>query len=436
MVSLKLIDDLKIYLKKAEEVWVAVALMKDAGLEELLLHISKNAKQNYLIGIDLPTSPSALRVLQEMNVKAGLIDQAETFHPKLYIIKTSDELVSFVGSANLTKGGLINNIELSIKSLDAQMNSSLIAKFEQWFSIAYPLTDDNINQYEIRYKKLSETNEKLRKETPKIKLTRPPSTIDPLAGIDFTTRFFKKEHHLAFRGELWEKRTNAANIERSRVYDRFIELHNVIHPQFDNYGLDNLYHHNNPDNIVSHYYHVDGFTSKQLDSMWLSYGKSENAILNYQSLYEPDLKKTRDKQRSVQTFSHHARLQIRVELKLICIWLFFGKKNGSAIDRSFFQKNMKSPAYRDSIYSMIASLPEGYYISLSRDNSKYVNEFTDAIDLYNFIKKDRPENHFYIGKDYEISEPEMSDVNLPTTVLTEFKRLYQLYNLMRDTQFG
>jgi len=81
-------------------------------------------------------------------------------------------------------------------------------------------------------------------------------------------------------------------------------------------------------------------------------------------------------------------------------------------------------------------LPEGYYISLSRDNSKYVNEFTDAIDLYNFIKKDRPENHFYIGKDYEISEPEMSDVNLPTTVLTEFKRLYQLYNLMRDTQFG
>jgi hypothetical protein len=60
MISSKLIDDLRSYLDHAKEVWVAVALMKDSALDSLQQLIPKNAKQRYLVGIDLPTTPSVL----------------------------------------------------------------------------------------------------------------------------------------------------------------------------------------------------------------------------------------------------------------------------------------------------------------------------------------------------------------------------------------
>ena len=440
MISTRLINDLEPYLQDAEEVWVAVALMKDGGLDELIRLIKGGAKLHFLVGIDLPTSATALRSLQKMqstDVLAGIIQDTETFHPKLYIIKTSKVLVSFVGSANLTFGGLINNTELSLKTLDPETNYNLIAWFRQKFTESFPLTDSNIAQCEARAKKIKEIEDQKKSETPKIKLTKSQAARGPLDGIDFTTRFFKKEHHLAFRGELWEKRTTAAEKERSKAHKRFLELHRIIYPQFANYGLKHLFHHNYEDNIVSHYYHIDGFTSKQLDSMWLSYGKSDSAISQYQLKYEPGLGATRkENDRSTQTFSHHARLQIRIELTKVCLWLFFGKKNGSAVDRQNFRDKMRTASFRNEFFELVSDLPEGYYISLFRGNHESPRKFNDADDLHHYCKREKIENHFYIGKDYQIIDPEISDVNLPITTLTEFKRLYPLYNLMRDKQFG
>lgn len=440
MISTRLVDDLESYLKDAEEVWVAVALMKDGGLDKLKRMIKKGAKQHFLIGIDLPTSATALRSLQKMqstDLSAGIIQQTETFHPKLYIVKTNRVLVSFVGSANLTSGGLMNNTELTLGTLDLETNNKLITWFNQKFAESFPLTDTNIAQCEARAKKIKEIDDQKKTEIPKIKLTKPQAARGPLDGIDFSTRFFKKEHHLAFRGELWDKRTAAAEKERLKAQDRFNELHLILYSQFPNYGLLNLSHHNHEDNIISHYRHIDGFTSKLLDSMWLSYGKSDTAILEYQRKYEPGLGATRkEKDRSTQTFSHHARLQIRIELTKICLWLFFGKKNGSALDRQNFRDEMRAPSFRNYFFDLAGDLPEGYYISLFRGDRESPLKFKDADDLHRHCKREKIENHFYIGKDYEITDSQMSDVNLPITTLTEFKRLYPLYNLMRDRQFG
>jgi HKD family nuclease len=440
VISNHLIDDLEPYLDQAEEVWIAVALMKDAGLEELQSRVKKGAKQHFLVGIDLPTSPSALRSLQKMessNLIAGIIQQAETFHPKLYIIRTGEALVSFVGSAILTSGGLKNNTELTLKTTDPNTSKTLIEWFNQKFSESFPLTDSNIALCEARFKTIKEIDDKKNVDVPKIKLIKPQPTIGPLDGIDFSTRFFSQEHHLAFRGELWEQRTPAANRERFKAHKRFLKLHEIIYPRFANFALQNLFHHNYDENIVSHYYHIDRFTSKQLDSMWLSYGKSDSAIAAYQRTYEPGLGAIgKEKDRSTQTFSHHARLQIRIELKQICLWLFFGKMNGSVVDRDHFRQKMKSEPFRQSFFDLVAALPSGYYISLSHGSSKYVNTFEAPDDLYQYCKQEKIENHFYIGKDYQITDTEMSIENLPITVLTEFQRLYPLYNLMRDKQFG
>jgi|SRR6185312_11566648 len=100
----------------AEEVWIAAALITDDGYQKILPALT-GIKQNYLIGINLPTSPDVLQQIKD-NIQPGRVNirlagETPTFHPKVYIIKKSDGYLAFVGSANLTAPGLHGNHELS-----------------------------------------------------------------------------------------------------------------------------------------------------------------------------------------------------------------------------------------------------------------------------------------------------------------------------------
>ena len=58
--------------------------------------------------------------------------------------------------------------------------------------------------------------------------------------------------------------------------------------------------------------------------MWLSYGKSKEEIKWYHSLFHSPMKIDNEED-DLQSFINHARLQIRIELKSIGIWILFGK---------------------------------------------------------------------------------------------------------------
>ncbi len=85
----KLSDDLKIKLNTAEEIWVAVALLSLQGQTFIQDNLSKTCKQNYLVGLDLPTDPKALyklfhaQLISDTNVK--VYTDKECYHPKLYL---------------------------------------------------------------------------------------------------------------------------------------------------------------------------------------------------------------------------------------------------------------------------------------------------------------------------------------------------------------
>ena len=119
MVIEDLSNEIEKHLPNAFEIYVAVALAREKPLDNLLNFVDNNSVLKVLVGIDLPTSIEALELLKTKtesneNFEAKIFyDDVLTFHPKVYLIKNKDNWMAFIGSVNLTEGGLNNNIELS-----------------------------------------------------------------------------------------------------------------------------------------------------------------------------------------------------------------------------------------------------------------------------------------------------------------------------------
>src|ERR1017187_6690948 len=172
-ISLRLSHDLKAELKKAEEIWVAVGLLNMGGLQFILETISKTCKLNFVVGIDLPTDPRALSKLLSLKGKRTITTKIlteEFFHPKVYIIKSGRQLMAFVGSANCTKGGLEDNIEMSIATKDKIVCKELIEWFtENLLTNSQPLTADFIKDYTPKYNNRIKRKKKEEKEIGELK---------------------------------------------------------------------------------------------------------------------------------------------------------------------------------------------------------------------------------------------------------------------------
>ncbi len=422
-----LIDDLYSeivkHLPDAMEVYIAVALAKEKPLDNLLSYVHNNANIKVLVGIDLPTTINALELLKsktEININFEskiYYDELMTFHPKVYLIKKKNNWVAFIGSANLTEGGLNNNIELSYLITNKEHCQEILKWFDSIFKESFPIDNFNINEYK---KQIDKQNI----EKKKLKFRKFKPTNNPLDEIDFSDRFFKKEHHWAFRKDLWLDNSLSANKERKEADNRFMELHATIYSKFNSNGLKGLYP-NKDGNVVSRHHQINEFAPRRLDAMWLSYGKSQPEIKTYQDYFID-----KDK-RDLQTFIHHARLQIRIELQSIGIWILFGKENkGSIIDRDDFKKKMREISYRNDFFQKIKLLPNEFWI-LVNENTRLCNSFNTPDELHEFCKRDNIDKYFIIGRDYEITDTEMSEDNLPTETLKVFKILFPLYYMMR-----
>jgi HKD family nuclease len=102
------------------EVLVSVAFVREPGLDAVEAAIKPiAAKARFFIGIrnDI-TSIQAVKRLLAMKVKLYAVDTGSRsilFHPKLYLAASASRATVIIGSANLTFGGLHNNIEVSTR---------------------------------------------------------------------------------------------------------------------------------------------------------------------------------------------------------------------------------------------------------------------------------------------------------------------------------
>lgn len=428
MIAEKLKTDIELLLPDAEHLWVAVALVKESAFDFLQTNLKTDCIQHFLVGIDLPTPPSALRKLQSKLEKGvfecAIYKSSFNFHPKVYVIKTAETYTAFIGSSNLTDGGFENNIELNYKITNQEDCLSILNWFNSLFKEGYPLNDENIGAYESQFETVKDIEEQIKRTRKNIKLKKPNNTTHQLDDIDFSDRYFKKEHHLACRKELHYSDSECAIAERELAKARCIELHDTIFPLFKDYGIGILQPNPMPDHLISMIRQIDPTKPRAINAMWLSYGKNEKEIKEYQKLVGPD-------QKAKQTFIHHARLQIRIDDKNIGIWLLFAKENeGGLFDREFFKSQMRNRDYRENFFKMVKSLPNDYFISVG-DSSQYLHLFDTAEELHEFCKKDHIQKYFIIGKDYKITDDEMSETNLPTETLKVFKLLFPFYEMMR-----
>ena len=151
----ELADKLAPKLKTADEIWISVALLNYDGLKFITENLPLKCIQSYLVGIDLPTDPRALRILFDKQFKSDLKVKVytgnECFHPKLYLIRTGNSLIGFVGSANCTNGGLSKNIELTIQ-IDEQITCKQLGDwFNKLFEASNPLSDAFLRDYQVKY---------------------------------------------------------------------------------------------------------------------------------------------------------------------------------------------------------------------------------------------------------------------------------------------
>lgn len=401
-------------------------MVKETTYEFIQESINEDCKQHFLIGIDLPTQPEVLRKMQSQ-LNEGLFEAAIyqtkfNFHPKVFLFKIDNHYTAFIGSSNLTDGGLENNIELNYKVTSQDDCLAILNWFNDLYKDGYPLTDENISAYEAQFESNQELDKELKKKQKKIVFKKPWGS--PLDAINFSDRYFKKEHHFAFRSEIWTNDSNEAIEERELVKDKCIELHESIYSKFKDYGIQSLEPNPMPDHLISMIRQIDPTNPRRINAMWLSYGKNSNEIKAYQKLVGSD-------QKAKQTFIHHARLQIRIDIKNIGIWLLFAKENeGGLFDRQFFRDQMRDQDFKEEFFKLINTLPNDYFISVN-ENNQFCHTFQSSEELHDFCKKDNIQKYFIIGKDYEIIDEEISEANLPNETLKVFKLLFPFYEMMR-----
>lgn len=415
--KLKLSNELPALLRQCEELWVAVALISDSGFKFIQDHINPTAKQNYIVGIGLPTSPAVLRSLMTKQ-SDGFFDSKiyhkneRLFHPKAYIIKSKGKLTAFVGSANCSDGGLDKNLELSIKSEDQVFCSDLIKWFNAMFKFGIPITEEFLTSYSYFFEKRIA---RLAQDSSELNALMSSNIYNPnLDNIDFSNQFFKREHFAAFEGSKPLNTSDAVNQERINVRNRLFRLHDLLYPEIRKQHWD-LHEHYVYDDTVSSAIHGQ-YTSSELGGIWLHYGRDKRSIKAF---------------RSDETPLDFMRLEVIVHKDSIGIWNRVGKDGGSRIDRSYFKEKMTNdPIYRRQFYSIISRLPDDYFITVNEEK-KYVREFETENQLSQYVLSDEIQYYFIIGIEIPAGDPRISENNIIRTVIEHFGYLYPTYEIIK-----
>ncbi|MCX6252631.1 MAG: phospholipase D-like domain-containing protein [Bacteroidetes bacterium] len=153
----------------------------DTIYEELeSFYESKYSQLKMIIGLGSTTSEiDVLRYLNERMPKGSFkvfnaSNDNYTFHPKIYFFDKKDSLTVFIGSSNLSLGGISINSECSIKiELDRKKDNSLLKEFEDvWETYSNPQNPFKKNNLRSIDKALLKGLEKLRIRIEKIEKTQ------------------------------------------------------------------------------------------------------------------------------------------------------------------------------------------------------------------------------------------------------------------------
>ncbi|MEP0938194.1 MAG: phospholipase D family protein [Ekhidna sp.] len=409
---------LKRQVPNADKVYIASALMKEYGFN-ILESASGTAKVKLLLGIDLPTPPSAFEYLiSHESIESRVFqDEKISYHPKVYLLEVDGAWQAFVGSANFTEGGCESNIEMTLATDDPEHTSQLLKWFEKVYDQGIEVDANWLEDYKKHWNSTKDADNQKRKSLKSFKRKfSKASTIDMLAKYNFNGQFFQYDHHNAFSGNKPRERKNPDVIEeRMNVKRRLLDLHDLIWPIIQKTNW-NLNHHYDSNHIVSSHAHSEG-TADELHALWLSFNRPKREFQKLAANSTPLLQ---------------MRLQVLVRYTNVAVHLTVGKNGGGYFERMTIREKLRrrDDDFLPEFSSLLANLPEPYYLDINGEN-RNVHSFDSESDLRDFILKDDQENHYFIiGRMYQPDASEISKTTIARTVIDEFERLMPIYKLL------
>jgi HKD family nuclease len=149
-------------IKRSWSVRLATAYGKISGWDLLEGAVLRSKAKVYLLaGLNFGLTEPALlwrwlKLSKNHRIHAHVINHRVSFHPKILIVESAGSRREFaiVGSGNLSRGGLLNNIECSLYTEDKGLLRRLTGWFEKLFAEdASPITAPVIKAYEPYHEK-------------------------------------------------------------------------------------------------------------------------------------------------------------------------------------------------------------------------------------------------------------------------------------------
>jgi len=163
--SPRMVDVLRYGLINSNEVAICVSFLRFSGLglllKELNSFLEKQGKLKLLTSTYLNiTQPEALEALMKLNqVELRLQDGSTGFHTKFYFFNALDDSAyCWIGSSNLTKGGIAANIEWNLKHTHFDVIQECKSNFAKLWARedVFPLDQEFLEKYREKYKRSRE----------------------------------------------------------------------------------------------------------------------------------------------------------------------------------------------------------------------------------------------------------------------------------------
>lgn len=412
-------------LSQAEHGYIASGGISDQGFDFVVKRLSIKCKVEIVTGLQLPTDPKVLRrVWKHFTDRIQLrVFTRNIFNPNVFIFDLPyRKAVAFIGSGNLTLGGLKDNEELFYKITDPREIESLKSWFTGYYEFAEPLTEIIIQEYEGIYPSLKQREIASRQECKDVlELTTGGFNWD---SIRFKNQYFKKEDFLTFANNKASLRTSEIHEERVSVQKKLLQLHESIKNQLSRWKLYEDYASQSITNSLDPLDNPD----HKIPALWLAYGRSKTELLSY----DPDAR-----------FSDFIRLIILITQKEVALRLMPGQENTGKVDREYFAQKMHEPEYRKIFFQLLIGLNpdtvnsanhrKGYWIQIAGEK-KPVYTFQNEDSLWEFTKYDEWKHYgFQIGKHFLPGDPEISNEHIASTIDREFDKLILLYGHIKHS---
>lgn len=143
-------DTLSSVIRKARDIRIAVAFISRDGLrligDSLKSALAGGARAEFLVGMDThATDPKALKDLYVMTSENPLVSlfcfvadsPASIYHPKLYLTRRGNEVTAIIGSSNLTRRGLSENVEVNVLLHDSTSCSFIAETYDLYNKLKF-----------------------------------------------------------------------------------------------------------------------------------------------------------------------------------------------------------------------------------------------------------------------------------------------------------